>query len=218
MNALAATNRNFRHAARLLGLDSKIEKSLLIPFREIKVGSFEFSVHGFLFVWRESVFPESLIRLAVVVVVWLGGVHDPQGRWESRVVRWLQSTTWQCTWAHEGRDQISSWGVGVTFLLSVDACILSFCLCSNFFVCFQWKLLLGSVFFFFLVFFCWDFSRQNPSFLSNTGIVSFGRWCGKLNWPSLLIRVIKFHWTHKYISWRLMAWKNLILWFPIRNY
>ncbi|KAA8539740.1 hypothetical protein F0562_026432 [Nyssa sinensis] len=37
MNALAATNRNFRHAARILGLDAKIEKSLLIPFREIKV-------------------------------------------------------------------------------------------------------------------------------------------------------------------------------------
>jgi len=37
MNALAATSRNFRHASRLLGLDSKVEKSLLIPFREIKV-------------------------------------------------------------------------------------------------------------------------------------------------------------------------------------
>lgn len=37
MNALAATNRNFRHAARILGLDPKLEKSLLIPFREIKV-------------------------------------------------------------------------------------------------------------------------------------------------------------------------------------
>ncbi|KAJ7952592.1 Glutamate dehydrogenase [Quillaja saponaria] len=37
MNALTATNRNFRHAARILGLDSKLEKSLLIPFREIKV-------------------------------------------------------------------------------------------------------------------------------------------------------------------------------------
>ncbi|KAI4330809.1 hypothetical protein MLD38_029058 [Melastoma candidum] len=37
MNALAATNRNFRHAARILGLDSKLERSLLIPFREIKV-------------------------------------------------------------------------------------------------------------------------------------------------------------------------------------
>ncbi|XP_031109999.1 glutamate dehydrogenase A-like [Ipomoea triloba] len=37
MNALAATNRNFRLASRILGLDSKIEKSLLIPFREIKV-------------------------------------------------------------------------------------------------------------------------------------------------------------------------------------
>ncbi|QCD93907.1 glutamate dehydrogenase [Vigna unguiculata] len=36
MNALAATNRNFRLASRLLGLDSKLEKSLLIPFREIK--------------------------------------------------------------------------------------------------------------------------------------------------------------------------------------
>ncbi|OAY85325.1 Glutamate dehydrogenase 2 [Ananas comosus] len=37
MNALAATSRNFRQASRLLGLDSKLEKSLLIPFREIKV-------------------------------------------------------------------------------------------------------------------------------------------------------------------------------------
>ncbi|GFP86649.1 glutamate dehydrogenase a [Phtheirospermum japonicum] len=37
MNALAATSRNFRKAARILGLDSKIENSLLIPFREIKV-------------------------------------------------------------------------------------------------------------------------------------------------------------------------------------
>ncbi|XP_060211351.1 glutamate dehydrogenase A [Lycium barbarum] len=37
MNALAATSRNFRKAARILGLDSKLEKSLLIPFREIKV-------------------------------------------------------------------------------------------------------------------------------------------------------------------------------------
>ncbi|KAF3448240.1 hypothetical protein FNV43_RR08953 [Rhamnella rubrinervis] len=37
MNALAATNRNFLHASRILGLDSKLEKSLLIPFREIKV-------------------------------------------------------------------------------------------------------------------------------------------------------------------------------------
>ncbi|KAF0892722.1 hypothetical protein E2562_017693 [Oryza meyeriana var. granulata] len=37
MNALAATSRNFRQAARLLGLDSKLEKSLLIPLRESKV-------------------------------------------------------------------------------------------------------------------------------------------------------------------------------------
>ncbi|KAK9671659.1 hypothetical protein RND81_12G046000 [Saponaria officinalis] len=37
MNALAATNRNFKLAAQLLGLDSKLQKSLLIPFREIKV-------------------------------------------------------------------------------------------------------------------------------------------------------------------------------------
>lgn len=39
MNALVATNRNFKLAARLLGLDSKLERSLLIPFREIKVGA-----------------------------------------------------------------------------------------------------------------------------------------------------------------------------------
>ncbi|OEL36315.1 Glutamate dehydrogenase [Dichanthelium oligosanthes] len=37
MNALAATSRNFKQSAKLLGLDSKLEKSLLIPFREIKV-------------------------------------------------------------------------------------------------------------------------------------------------------------------------------------
>ncbi|KAK1388432.1 Glutamate dehydrogenase [Heracleum sosnowskyi] len=37
MNALAATSRNFRQAARILNLDSKLENSLLIPFREIKV-------------------------------------------------------------------------------------------------------------------------------------------------------------------------------------
>lgn len=55
MNALAATNRNFRQAARILGLDSKIERSLLIPFREIKacvcylekIVSFVFSGDGF---------------------------------------------------------------------------------------------------------------------------------------------------------------------------
>ncbi|XP_039142179.1 glutamate dehydrogenase 2, mitochondrial-like [Dioscorea cayenensis subsp. rotundata] len=37
MNFFTATNRNFRHAAKLLGLDSKLAKSLLIPCREIKV-------------------------------------------------------------------------------------------------------------------------------------------------------------------------------------
>ncbi|CAN6678238.1 unnamed protein product [Malus baccata var. baccata] len=37
MNTLVATNRNFKFATRLLGLDFKLEKSLLIPFREIKV-------------------------------------------------------------------------------------------------------------------------------------------------------------------------------------
>ncbi|KAF2549429.1 hypothetical protein F2Q70_00024052 [Brassica cretica] len=37
MKALAATNRNFKLASRILGLNSKLEQSLLIPFREIKV-------------------------------------------------------------------------------------------------------------------------------------------------------------------------------------
>ncbi|KAL4592152.1 hypothetical protein LXL04_005138 [Taraxacum kok-saghyz] len=37
MNALTATTRNFRYASRLLGLDAKLETSLLLPFREIKV-------------------------------------------------------------------------------------------------------------------------------------------------------------------------------------
>ncbi|XP_028804316.1 glutamate dehydrogenase 2-like [Neltuma alba] len=37
LNALEATSRNFQQAARLLGIDSKLQRSLLIPFREIKV-------------------------------------------------------------------------------------------------------------------------------------------------------------------------------------
>eukprot|EP00249_Psilotum_nudum_P014868 c25040_g1_i2 orf=941-1951(-) len=37
MNALVATNRYFKQAVRILGIDSKLERSLLIPFREIKV-------------------------------------------------------------------------------------------------------------------------------------------------------------------------------------
>ncbi|KMZ76150.1 Glutamate dehydrogenase A [Zostera marina] len=37
MNSLVATSRNFKNAAKLLDLDSKLERSLLIPFREIKV-------------------------------------------------------------------------------------------------------------------------------------------------------------------------------------
>ncbi|XP_076924957.1 glutamate dehydrogenase A-like [Bidens hawaiensis] len=36
MSALASTSRNFRDAARLLNLDSKIQKSLLMPHKEIK--------------------------------------------------------------------------------------------------------------------------------------------------------------------------------------
>ncbi|KAB2619121.1 glutamate dehydrogenase 1-like [Pyrus ussuriensis x Pyrus communis] len=37
LQTLYITLRNFKFATRLLGLDSKLEKSLLIPFREIKV-------------------------------------------------------------------------------------------------------------------------------------------------------------------------------------
>ncbi|KAJ7536657.1 hypothetical protein O6H91_12G076500 [Diphasiastrum complanatum] len=37
MNALEATTRYFKRASKLLALDSKVERSLLIPFREIKV-------------------------------------------------------------------------------------------------------------------------------------------------------------------------------------
>lgn len=53
MNALAATNRNFKLAARLLGLDSKLEQSLLIPFREIKVALF--SLSGFIKIKKKGV-------------------------------------------------------------------------------------------------------------------------------------------------------------------
>lgn len=37
MNALEATNLYFKRAVKLLKLDPKVERSLLIPFREIKV-------------------------------------------------------------------------------------------------------------------------------------------------------------------------------------
>lgn len=37
MNALEATNLYFKRAVKLLKLDPKVELSLLIPFREIKV-------------------------------------------------------------------------------------------------------------------------------------------------------------------------------------
>ena len=37
MKATEATNRNFSKAARLIGLDAALERSLLVPFREIKV-------------------------------------------------------------------------------------------------------------------------------------------------------------------------------------
>ncbi|EFJ06181.1 hypothetical protein SELMODRAFT_272294 [Selaginella moellendorffii] len=37
MRPLEATNRYFRQAVKILGIDSKLERSLLIPFREIKV-------------------------------------------------------------------------------------------------------------------------------------------------------------------------------------
>ncbi|MCO5581771.1 hypothetical protein L7F22_035659 [Adiantum nelumboides] len=37
MNALSATTRYFKQAVKILGLDAKVERSLLIPFREIKV-------------------------------------------------------------------------------------------------------------------------------------------------------------------------------------
>eukprot|EP00249_Psilotum_nudum_P006020 c19400_g1_i1 orf=253-750(+) len=37
MSALASTNRYFKQAVRILGLDSKLERCLLIPFREVKV-------------------------------------------------------------------------------------------------------------------------------------------------------------------------------------
>jgi hypothetical protein len=62
MNALAATSRNFKQAAKLLGLDSKLEKSLLIPFREIKV------------VIRPS-YLRKMIRVFVVVCIGSEGVN-----------------------------------------------------------------------------------------------------------------------------------------------
>jgi glutamate dehydrogenase (NAD(P)+) len=58
MNALAATNRNFQRASRILGLDSKLEKSLLIPFREIKVLFFSSTIF-----W---VFFKSLVFLVLI--------------------------------------------------------------------------------------------------------------------------------------------------------
>jgi len=37
MNALEATNLYFKRAVKLLKLDPRVERSLLIPYREIKV-------------------------------------------------------------------------------------------------------------------------------------------------------------------------------------
>eukprot|EP00249_Psilotum_nudum_P036368 c6942_g1_i2 orf=137-919(-) len=37
MNAVEATSRYFKQAVRILGLDSRLERCLLIPFREVKV-------------------------------------------------------------------------------------------------------------------------------------------------------------------------------------
>lgn len=53
MNSLVATSRNFQKAARILGLDAKLEKSLLIPFREIKVQILMGSLFFFLGVIKE---------------------------------------------------------------------------------------------------------------------------------------------------------------------
>lgn len=67
MNALAATSRNFKQAAKILGLDSKLEKSLLIPFREIKVtGRFipHFLYFYFIFIFC---FPFEAIRRCMVM-------------------------------------------------------------------------------------------------------------------------------------------------------
>lgn len=69
MNALAATNRNFLRASRILGLDSKLEKSLLIPFREIKVNNS--LTFGFLlllllnFCWGFVIMVDQSCRLSV---------------------------------------------------------------------------------------------------------------------------------------------------------
>lgn len=72
MNALAATNRNFRHAARILGLDSKLEKSLLIPFREIKVNNFHLLAHSI----NSSFF--FLFPLILFIIFWIFMVFDLQ--------------------------------------------------------------------------------------------------------------------------------------------
>ncbi|KAM7272982.1 hypothetical protein ACFE04_027646 [Oxalis oulophora] len=55
MNALVATNRNFKIASRLLGLDSKLEQSLLIPFRDIKVDPDEVNALAQLMTWKTTV-------------------------------------------------------------------------------------------------------------------------------------------------------------------
>lgn len=50
------------------------------------------------------------VDLLIWTWMWIGWVHDSEGRWKLGVLRWVQSATRQCSWPHERRDQIPSWG------------------------------------------------------------------------------------------------------------
>lgn len=133
MNSLVATSRNFRRAGQLLGLDSKLEKSLLIPFREIKVGHYPsiltlsinsiFLFSLFLLLWFIEWFDIHMIWCFFGVntvfilldgVDLVGGVYDSKGWWQFGYLRWVQSPAWQFSWAHERRNPLPSWGEVMT--------------------------------------------------------------------------------------------------------
>lgn len=130
MNALAATNRNFRRAAHILGLDTKLENSLLIPFREIKVSlSFPnlfacfFGFHGAF----RGIYSYHTIQFA-------GWMHDPK-RWRNTsIICRIQNSTWQCSWTDERRDSLSPGGTLLSLfdlLFSVFFFCVMWCACMN---------------------------------------------------------------------------------------
>lgn len=128
MNALAATSRNFRLASRLLGLDSKLEKSLLIPFREIKVWiSCSCSFFIFWFCFTLFFFGSWWFVYWVLVFLWVWRWNVPSlemmGRWLPMLGSGFSMTMPGGRWKGES-DITPKWVVFCCFfyISAVDIC------------------------------------------------------------------------------------------------